>query len=356
MKKLLVVGIVVVCLLRTLNAQQSNRGFYRGGLSSGYILFFVHTNGALAVYTSDFGQTTSGGGQLFMNTNVFSFDTVSPDQTTTSTVSGTLVADSVSGNFTPHGSPLEAFTATKVPIFGPTAVVAGRYYGVCKVQPTGSYRSATILLDSQGRLVFNGIGSDSISNIGVQNSQLFPETFGADLAPEFHEAGPIYNVTGPSTHVSVNHGVMEGTFTTGGVTYEFRASKESSANQMANISTRGFVGTGDSKLIAGIIITGGPKLVLIRALGPSVNVSPQLSNPMLQLFGFTQNSIPIAVNDDWQTNSNAADISATRIPPTHPEEAALLVRLEAGSYTAVVSGADGGTGNALVEAYGIDGD
>jgi hypothetical protein len=77
---------------------------------------------------------------------------------------------------------------------------------------------------------------------------------------------------------------------------------------------------------------------------------------MVQLFGFTQNSTPIAVNDDWQTNSNAADIRATGIPPTDPKEAALLIRLEGGSYTAVVSGADGGTGNALVEAYGVDRD
>jgi hypothetical protein len=59
-------------------------------------------------------------------------------------------------------------------------------------------------------------------------------------------------------------------------------------------------------------------------------------------------------NNDWQTNANAADIVATTIPPTDPKEAAILIRLEPGYYTTVVSGADGGTGIALVEVYEIN--
>jgi hypothetical protein len=45
---------------------------------------------------------------------------------------------------------------------------------------------------------------------------------------------------------------------------------------------------------------------------------------------------------------------ATTIAPTNPKEAAVLVRLEPGYYTTVVTGADGGTGIALVEVYEID--
>ena len=354
MKKLLVAGLTVFSLLGSSYAAQSNRGFYRGGLTSGFILFLVHSNGALSVYTSDHGQTSSGGGQV-SNTGFFSFNTVDPSRTVNSPITGTLTADSISGNFTPNGFPIDTFTATKVPILGPTAQVAGRYFGIGFAKPAGNYAPFTILLDSQGRLVVNGIGTDSISSINESGPP--SEKFGDDIAQEFSEISA-YQVTGPSTNVVVCHGVMEGTFTAGTVTYQFRASKESSANHFANIATRGFVNTGDGKLIAGFIITGGPKLVLIRAIGPSLafySVQNPLNNPIVQLFPSGNSQNPIAVNDDWQTNSNASDISAT-LAPSDPKESALLIRLEAGAYTAVVSGADGGTGNALVEVYEIDRD
>ena len=98
------------------------------------------------------------------------------------------------------------------------------------------------------------------------------------------------------------------------MTYFFRAPQESSENHLANISTRGFVSTGQGQLIGGFIITGGPKLVLIRALGPSLaaGVSPVLENPVLQLFsGATQ----LRSNDDWQSASNSDDVIATALPP-----------------------------------------
>ncbi|MEY2562004.1 MAG: hypothetical protein QOH88_197 [Verrucomicrobiota bacterium] len=54
------------------------------------------------------------------------------------------------------------------------------------------------------------------------------------------------------------------------------------------------------------------------------------------------------------TSSRGSD--ATSIPPSDPKEAALLIRLELGNYTTVVSGADSGTGISLVEVYEIDRD
>lgn len=77
-----------------------------------------------------------------------------------------------------------------------------------------------------------------------------------------------------------------GDFTLAGTTYFFRAPQESSENHLANISTRGFVQTGQGQLIGGFIITGGPKFVLVRAFGPSLSaqgVSPVLANPALSL-------------------------------------------------------------------------
>jgi hypothetical protein len=234
----------------------------------------------------------------------------------------------------------------------------------------------TLLLDSQGRVVVSGIGTDSISSVNkIGGGPTDP--IGPDLQQEFFETAgaPATAVSGPNTNVVVAHDVMVGTFKANGVTYQFRASRESSANHLANISTRGpvshlqtggFSSNDIGQLIAGFIITGGPKLVLIRAIGPSLlfslcmsgcsgNPPPWLQNPMVQLYkGGTQN--PIAVNDDWQTNANAADINATTVPPSDPKESALLLRLEPGQYTAVVTGADGGTGVSVVEVYEIDKD
>ena len=80
-------------------------------------------------------------------------------------------------------------------------------------------------------------------------------------------------------------------------------------------------------------------------------VSPVLENPVLQLFsGSTQ----LRSNDDWQSASNSDDIIATAIPPQDSKEASILVRLEPGAYTTVVTGANDTTGIALVEIYEMD--
>jgi hypothetical protein len=116
------------------------------------------------------------------------------------------------------------------------------------------------------------------------------------------------------------------------------------------------VNSGQGQLIGGFIIRGGPKMVLIRALGPSLTaagVNPALADPQIRLF---QNNTLLQQNNDWQSAANASDIIATTIPPANAKEAAILIRLEPGNYTTVVDGADNGTGIALVEVYEIDRD
>jgi hypothetical protein len=82
-------------------------------------------------------------------------------------------------------------------------------------------------------------------------------------------------------------------------------------------------------------------------------VNPVLADPQIQLF---QNATMLRQNNDWQSAPNVSDMIATTIPPQNAKEAAILVRLEPGDYTTVVSGADNGTGIALVEVYEIDRD
>lgn len=125
---------------------------------------------------------------------------------------------------------------------------------------------------------------------------------------------------------------------------------------LANISTRLPVQAGDNALIGGFIVTGTqPKKVIVRALGPSVPVPGTLSNPTLELYS---GATLIGSNDDWQNQPDAdrqAVIDST-IPPSNQLESALVRTLPANGtgYTAIVRGANGGTGIGVVEAYDLD--
>jgi hypothetical protein len=140
------------------------------------------------------------------------------------------------------------------------------------------------------------------------------------------------------------------------------------SSRLTNISTRALVQTDANVMIGGFIIGGDtPKTVLVRAIGPSLanfNVPGALANPFLQLFS---GQTPIAENDDWQvslplcqqsghTCGDAAAIGATGSAPSHPLEAALLITLPPGPYTAIVSGVGGSTGVGLVEVFEVDTD
>ena len=122
-----------------------------------------------------------------------------------------------------------------------------------------------------------------------------------------------------------------------------------------NISTRGSVLGGDNNLVAGFIVTGGEsKRVALRAIGPSlgaVGVSGALNDPVLRLFNSSQ--IEIGGNDNWQSDSNAAEIRNGGLAPKAATESATVQTLAPGSYTVVVSSKDASTGIALVEAYDI---
>ena len=127
-------------------------------------------------------------------------------------------------------------------------------------------------------------------------------------------------------------------------------------SKLANISGRGYVGTEDNVLISGFIIGDvGNETVIVRALGPSLGpfgVSQPLSDPILTIYN--SNGSAIATNDNWQTDSNSVLIQRNGLAPPDPLDSAIVLRLPAGAYTAVVRGANGATGNALLEVYHLD--
>jgi len=126
--------------------------------------------------------------------------------------------------------------------------------------------------------------------------------------------------------------------------------------RLANISTRGLVGTGDNVLIGGFIISGSSaKRVLVRGIGPSLipfGVTNALLNPTLELHN--QNSALLFSNDNWITAANKQEISDTGRAPGSSQESAILTMLAPGNYTAIVRGSGNTTGVALVEVYDQD--
>ena len=125
-------------------------------------------------------------------------------------------------------------------------------------------------------------------------------------------------------------------------------------SKLANISTRGFVQTGDDVLIGGLIVLGqNPLRVIVRAIGPSLPVPGALGNPTLNLHD--GNGSLLVSNDNWRDDPvQESDIIATGIPPSNDLESAIVQDLAPGSYTAIVRGVDSTTGVALVEAYGLN--
>ncbi|HEY1583013.1 MAG TPA: putative Ig domain-containing protein [Chthoniobacterales bacterium] len=125
-------------------------------------------------------------------------------------------------------------------------------------------------------------------------------------------------------------------------------------SNLLNISTRLNVQTGDNVLIGGFILVGSdPKEVLIRGIGPSLTtfgVEGALANPVLELH---KPDGTIVTNDDWKSTQQA-DIAATGLAPTNDLESAILVTLDPGAYTAILTGKSSGTGVGLVEAYDLD--
>lgn len=126
-------------------------------------------------------------------------------------------------------------------------------------------------------------------------------------------------------------------------------------NWITNLSTRGYVGSSDQVLIAGLVVSGTtPKQIVLRGIGPSLGqfgIQQPLGDPKIQLYS---GSSVIAENDNWQIDARAADLKALNLAPANPNEAALLVTLNPGAYTVILSGVNATTGVGLVEAYEMD--
>jgi uncharacterized protein (DUF1800 family) len=139
----------------------------------------------------------------------------------------------------------------------------------------------------------------------------------------------------------------------------------SGPSRLINLSARSFVGTDSSLSIGGLVIAGpSSKQVLIRAVGPGLTpygITNPLPDPAVDLRD-PQTGTVLYANNDWESAGNGAAIAAAAqkvgaFPlSSGSKDAALLLTLKPGIYTAVVSGNNKGSGIALLEVYDLDPD
>jgi VCBS repeat protein/ASPIC/UnbV protein len=176
------------------------------------------------------------------------------------------------------------------------------------------------------------------------------------LAPGNDSEAAIVALLEPGSYTAI----LSGTNNTTGVglveVYDLDADITS---QLANVSTRGFVGTGDDVMIGGVIIgpTGAADAtIVVRGIGPSLEaagVTGTLADPTLELHD--GNGATIASNDNWQDDpAQAALLEAANLAPSNPNESAIYLTVATDNYTAILQGKDGTTGVGLVEVYNLN--
>jgi uncharacterized protein (DUF2141 family) len=173
------------------------------------------------------------------------------------------------------------------------------------------------------------------------------------LAPTNDLESAIIATLEPGNYTAVLQGVNG---STGIGVVEVFDLNQATPSKLANISTRGFVNTGDNVMIGGFIVRpgGGTETrVVVRAIGPSLKpgIANALDDPTLELHD--HNGATIASNNNWK-DSQQTEIQNTGLAPTNEAESAILANLTPGAYTAVVRGNGNTTGVAVVELYNLN--
>lgn len=172
------------------------------------------------------------------------------------------------------------------------------------------------------------------------------------LSPSNDLESALWGIIEPGAYTVIVRGHNE---TTGIGLFEVYDLDLTANSRLANVSTRGFVGTGDNLLIGGVIMTGSaPTRVLFRAIGPSLadfGVPNALQDPILELYD--GNGQLITTNYNWRDDQEA-EIIATGIPPSNDRESAIVRALSPGAYTAIVRGNNNTSGIGRVEAYTLN--
>jgi hypothetical protein len=114
-------------------------------------------------------------------------------------------------------------------------------------------------------------------------------------------------------------------------------------------------------MFLGFVIEGPEAMrVLIRGVGPTLRVFG-ITDPVVrpQLTVFNASNAIIAENSGWRTTADPEGLAQTMrqvgaFELSSPDDAALILNLPPGNYTAQISGLNAGQGVALGEVYAVD--
>jgi photosystem II stability/assembly factor-like uncharacterized protein len=170
------------------------------------------------------------------------------------------------------------------------------------------------------------------------------------LAPQDPNESGLVATLQPGTYTAILAGNNGGT---GIGLVEIYDTNQAADSQLANISTRGFVQTGDNVMIGGFILGGSSNTHLaVRGIGPSLGVSPVLADPILELRN--SNGVLLISNNDWQDDPiSASQLTALNLAPQNSLEAGIFATLPPGAFTAILAGNNNGVGIGLVEIYNV---
>jgi hypothetical protein len=198
-------------------------------------------------------------------------------------------------------------------------------------------------------------GSLIKSNNNWQDDPENSEIEGTLFEPKDDRESVILATLEPGNYTAILSGVAQ---TTGVALVEIYDKDAAVDSDLANISTRGFVRTGDEVMIGGFTLGGNsnPTRIAVRALGPSLTsagLSEVLADPTLALHN-ADGTIMVS-NDDWNDDpASAAELTANGLALPHPQESGIFTSIAPpGQFTAIVAGKDGGVGIALVEIYNL---
>jgi len=114
--------------------------------------------------------------------------------------------------------------------------------------------------------------------------------------------------------------------------------------KLDGISTNAFI-TPTNKMIAGVLISGGTKRLMVRASSVDGAVDPQL-----EIVTYPDRK-PLGSNDSWATDPAAAELTQKKLAPARATDAAIIVNLPPGLFTMEITSKNGGSGAGLIEVY-----
>lgn len=213
------------------------------------------------------------------------------------------------------------------------------------------YRGSNVIAsnDNWGTPVGDGASGAEVA-AAIQQAGL--GTLGANDAAIVRTLNPgVYTTQLSDTGGATGNGLLE--------IYDLSTLTPFTAQKMVAISSRGYVGGAGSEMIAGFNVTGTfPKKILVQAVGPGMpGVSGALADPVLRIVKL--NGTLVRENDNWDVGNDATMLARARAAAgatplaAGSKDAAVLITLPPGIYTAVVSGAGGASGVGLVEVYEI---